>query len=288
MKKIIIILIALTSFLSAKMQVCVSILPQAFFVEKVAQDLVDVEVLVKPGASPATYTPKPSQLKLISNAPLYFTIGVAFEKNWLPRFTAINENMKLVDTTTGIKKLEMQSGIDTHEHHDHHGHDHDHHTHEGLDPHIWLDPMLVKIQVATIAQALAKEDPQNSNFYLKNAQTFTQELEKISLDIQSRLKDIKQKEFIVFHPAFGYFANAFGLKQIAIEKEGKEPSVKYIKRIIDFAHEHKIKTIFVAPQFSQKSAKQIAKRINGQVKSINPLSRDWDKNILDIAKSFEN
>ncbi len=279
MKKIVITLITLVSFMSAKVQVCVSIPPQAFFVQKVAGDLADVTTIVKPGSSPSTYSPKPSQLKLISNASLYFTIGVAFEQTWLPKFSDINKNLKLIDTTKGIKKIFMQESD--------HKHDGDHH-HEGSDPHVWLDPTLVISQIKIIAQALAKEDPKNSTYYLQNAKNFTKELKDIDKQIKKILKNQTKKEFIVFHPSFGYFAKAYGLKQIAIEKEGKEPSVKYIKKIIDFAKENGIKTIFIAPQFSQKSAKQIANQIDGRVKSIDPLSDKWDKNILNIAKSFEN
>ena len=275
MKKTIIILITLTTLLSAKMQVCVSILPQAFFVQKIAGDLVDIEILVKPGSSPATYAPKPSQLKLISNASLYFTIGVAFEQNWLHRFSSINDNMKLIDTTLDIKKISMA---------DEKGHEG--HNHKGLDPHVWLDPILVASQTNIIAEALIKEDPKNSNIYIQNRDSFIKELHTLDLEIKKILLEEKNRKFIVFHPAFGYFAKRYGLEQIAIEKEGKEPSVKYIKKVIDFAKEHNIKRIFVAPQFSQKSAKQIAKHINGVVKSINPLAQKWDENILNIAKSF--
>lgn len=278
MKKIVVALITLVSFLSAKVQVCVSISPQAFFVQKVAGDLADITVLVKPGSSPSTYSPKPSQLKQISNATLYFTIGVAFEKNWLPKFSDINKNMRLIDTTKEIQKISMQES----------DHKHDNHHHKGLDPHVWLDPTLVISQIKIIAQALAKKDPKNSTQYRQNAKNFTKELRDIDKQIKKILQNQTKKEFIVFHPSFGYFAKAYGLKQIAIEKEGKEPSVKYIKKIIDFAKENRIKTIFTAPQFSQKSAKQIAKQIGGKVKSIDPLSAKWDKNILNIAKSFEN
>jgi len=277
MKKILFLFTVLSTMLFANMQVCVSIPPQEFFVKKIAGDLVDVEIMVKPGSNPATYTPKPSQLKVISHASLYFTIGVAFEKNWLKRFSSINNKMKIIDTTKDIKKIPMVSS-DEHEHKNHH--------HKGLDPHVWLDPILVVKQVKIMTQALVENDPKNSKIYLENEKKFIKELEYIDTQIKAIISKTKQKEFIVFHPAFGYFAKAYGLKQIAIEKEGKEPSVKYIKKVIDFAKEHKIKTVFVAPQFSQKSAKQIAKQIGGSVKSINPLSQEWDKNIIDIAKSF--
>ena len=279
MKRIIIVLITLTTLLSAKMQVCVSILPQAFFVQKIAGDLVDIEVLVKPGSSPATYAPKPSQLKLISDSSLYFTIGVDFEQNWLHRFSSINDEMKLIDTTKGIEKISMKN--DNHEEEEHEGH-----HHKGLDPHVWLDPILVTSQVNIITDALVKEDPKNSKIYFQNRENFIKELNAVDAEIKKILSNTKDREFIVFHPSFGYFAKRYGLEQITIEKEGKEPSVKHIKKVIDFAKEHQIKRVFVAPQFSQKSAKQIAKLIDGTVTSINPLARKWDENILNIAKSL--
>ena len=271
MKNIILLTLLLSSILHANLKVCVSILPQAFFIEKLAGDLVDVEVLVKEGANPATYAPKPSQLRAIKDAKLYFTIGVAFEKNWLHRFLSINPDIKLIDTVQNIKKIAMQ------EHHEHKG---------GLDPHVWLDPKLVIKQIEVITSALIEEDRANEKIYLENKEAFLKDIFAIDLKIKEILSRSSQKEFIVFHPAFGYFAHAYGLKQVAIEKEGKEPSVKYIKKIIDFAKAHEIKTVFVAPQFSQKSAKQIAKLIHGTVKTINPLAFSWDKNILNIATSF--
>ena len=277
MKRVFFIIVALTTFLSAKMLVCVSIPPQEFFVKKIAGELAQVEILVKPGASPATYSLKPSQLKVISDAAFYFTIGVAFEKNWLHKFTDLNKNLKLIDTTKEIHKIPMAD--DTHKHDGHH--------HGGLDPHVWLDPMLVKSQVKIISEAFIAQDPKNAKIYLENSKSFIKELEDIDTQIKKILSNVPQKEFIIFHPSFGYFAKAYGLKQIAIEKEGKEPNIKYIKKIVDFAKKEGIKTIFTAPQFSQKSAEQIAKLIDGKVKSIDPLSKNWDENILDIAKSFQ-
>jgi zinc transport system substrate-binding protein len=274
MKKLFFTLLSLSTLLSAKMQVAVSIAPQEFFVQKIAGDKVDILTLVKPGTSPATYSLKPSQLKALTKSKLYFTIGVAFEKNWLYKFKDINPKLKFIDTTKGIKKLHIEE------------HNHDGSKHEGLDPHIWLDPNLVKSQIMIISQSFMRADPKNEKFYFENANRFIKELEEIDADIKNIFADVKQKEFIVFHPSFGYFAKAYGLKQIAIEKEGKEPSVRYIKKVVDFAKKEGIKTIFVAPQFSQKSAKQIAKLIDADVKTIDPLSKNWSKNILEIAKSF--
>ena len=276
-----------TVFAMAQTRVCVSIPPQAYFVKKIAGDKADVTVLIPPGASPATYSPKPSQLKAIRNASIYFTIGVPFEKNWLDRFKSINPSLKIVDMTRNITKMPMSHGLEAHEHETKEHDTHASHVHTGLDPHVWLSPPLVTKMAEVIKETFVKEDPKNSAFYEKNYERFLHEIERLQQQIAAKLSNVKQKSFIVFHPSFGYFAKAFGLHQIAIEKEGKEPSLRYMKRIIDFAREHGIKTIFVEPQFSQKSARYIARAIGGKVVSIDPLAYDWEKNMAEIAESFE-
>ncbi len=269
--------IATTLF--AGTNVCVSIPPQAFFVQKIAGDTVNITVLIPAGSSPATYTPKPSQLKAIKNASLYFTIGVPFEHNWLNRFKSINTSLKIIDITQGIQKRALHNPLEKE--------NHQNHQHEALDPHVWLSPKLTLILAKNIMEALSQEHPQKRTFYKNRYNIFKTEVVQLQNKIKQKLQKLKNKTFIVFHPSFGYFADEFGLKQIAIEKEGKEPSLKYIRRVIDFAKSHNIKTIFVEPQFSQKSANYIAKQINGQVISIDPLAKEWDRNLLEIATSFE-
>ncbi len=275
MKKIFFIMFVFNTVILADIKLCVSIPPQAFFVEQIAGDLVDIEVLVKPGSNPSTYTPKPSQLRVIADAKIYFTIGVAFEKSWLSRFSSINKNMLIVDTTEDIEKIPINKH-----------HNHGDHNHGELDPHVWLDPNLVKKQIRVIKDALIKIDKKNSDIYSANYQKFLERLNNIDIKIRSILEKSSKKEFIVFHPSFGYFAKRYNLKQISIEKEGKEPSLKHMKEVIDFAKKENIKRVFVAPQFPQKSAKQIAKLIDGKVVVVDPLSREWDRNILEIANSF--
>ena len=274
MIKILITLLLTTLSASASMKVAVSIAPQKYFLEQIMGKDSDITILVPTGSSPATYAPKPSQLKALKNASLYFSIGVAFEENWLPRFSSINKNMKIIDTSKGITKRSMQ-----HKHGDHH--------HKGSDPHIWLSPKLIMIQAKTIRDALSAEEPSQKEKYDKNYAVFISKLKTLDNQIETILSPLKQKSFIVFHPSFGYLADDYGLTQVAIEKEGKEPSLRHIKRVIDYAKEQDIKTIFVAPQFSQKAAEQIAKQVGATVTTINPLSQDWDTNLLEIAKSFE-
>jgi len=275
MRYFLLILIFITS-IWAKDIIAVSILPQKFPVEKIVKDRFLVEVMVPPGSSPATYNVKPNQLLSIKKARLYFSIGVPFERAWIDRFKSVNKKLKIVDSAKYIKKIPIL----------HHEHKHEHHK-EILDPHIWLSPPLVMLQARVILEEVCKIDPKNMEYYQKNYKDFINELVNIDMKIMNMLKDVKKREFIVYHPSFGYLAHTYDLKQIAIEKEGKEPTIKYLKRVIDFAKRHNIKVIFVEPQFSKKSAKFIAQKINGKVVSIDPLSQEWDKNIINIILAIK-
>jgi zinc transport system substrate-binding protein len=277
MKKILILLFLAFIELFAMPKVAVSIAPQKYFVKQIMGEDAEITILVPNGSSPATYAPKPSQLKALSQVSLYFTIGVAFEKHWLRRFKSINHQMRLIDTTKGIQKITMQHHADA---------THAHHTERGLDPHVWLSPLLVIQQAKNIKEALIALDKPNQEKYEKNFLTFKERLKSLHEEIDKALKPLKKRDFIVFHPSFGYFAKEFSLKQVAIEREGKEPSLRYLKRVIDYAKSHHIKAIFVAPQFSQKAARQIAKQVEAKLITIDPLSSDWEENIRHIAKSF--
>ena len=275
MIRILITLLFFSLSLFAQPSVAVSIAPQKYFTQQVMGEDAKIVVMVPSGAAPDTYAPKPSQLRALKNVSLYFSIGVEFEKNWLERFRAINPTMKIINTTKGIQKRTLQA------HHD------SHHHHEGLDPHIWLSPKLVMIEAKHICDALIMNDAQNKAKYEKNYQVFLKRLQHLDREIKGILAPLKQRNFIVFHPAFGYFADAYDLHQVAIEKAGKSPTIRQIKQIIDFAKAKDIHTIFVAPQFSQKAAKQIATLSHAKVVTIDPLSPDWESNLRQIAKSFE-
>jgi len=266
----------LPTLLFGKVDVVVSILPQKTFVKKIAGDLVDVTVMVAPGASPAVYEPKPSQMKKITKAQIYFSIGVPFEKAWLSRFKAQNPNMLLYDTSKGIKKLPMQ------EHH----HSHHHHSSSILDPHIWLSPTLVKIQAKNIADALKKIDPKHKTVYENNLNKFEQEINELNRRLSKILKPCQGKAMMVFHPSWGYFAKEYGLKQIPVEVEGKEPKSKELVKIIHEAKEEGVKTVFVQPQFSKRTAKVIATSIGAKIVEADPVAPNWAENLIQIAKNI--
>ena len=289
MKRFLLLLSLLfTTLLYAKPTVTVSILPQKYFVEQIAKDLLHVNVMVSPGANQHTYEPRPAQMKELANSDAYFSIGDGFEKAWLPRFKSTNPKLVMVDTIKGIEKLPME------EHHheakkaDHKGHAHDDHEEETLDPHVWLDPMLVKIQAKNIYDALVALYPLHVKAFSENYEAFLVSLDTLDSTVKTTLKDVHNRKFIVFHPSFGYFAKRYTLEQIAIEVSGKEPKPSELATIIKEAKEENAKVVFVAPQFSQKSASAIAKQINGKILTINPLAYEWEENMLAIAKIFQS
>lgn len=291
MKKLFIAILALSSVVFAK-EVTVSILPQKYIVEKIAKDRIDINVMVKPGFSPATYEPKTSQMRKLAKSEVYFAIGVPFEKVWLEKFKNTNENLNIIDTSVGIKKLPMAKhehhDEDEHDHDEHHEHENEHesHEHSGLDPHIWLDPILVKTQAKSVYKTLVDIDSKNKDFYKKNYENFIKELDGLYLEIKTILKPVKHKAFMVFHPSWGYFAKRFDLEQIAVEVQGKEPKPNQLVELINEAKEHNIKVVFVAPQFSQKSAKVIASNIKGDAVVMNPLEENLKESLIKTAKQI--
>ena len=270
MKKILFLLISIIGIVNAATsQITVSILPQKYFVEKITKDKFEINVMVQPGASPHTYEPKTSQMKALAASKVYFSTGVSFEHVWLDKFKKNAKKTLFVDLSNGIEKLAMAE----HEHHDeeeheehkdeHKAHDHDEHKHEakdnhdgedGLDPHIWLDPILVKIQAKNIYDTMLKVDAQNADFYKENYDQFIKELDELDANLKTILAPFKDKAFMVFHPSWGYFAKRYELEQISIEIQGKEAKPNELVELIEEAKKHDIKIVFVSPQFSQKSA----------------------------------
>lgn len=347
MKKSIMFLIFVCIGLYAKPMVSVSVLPQKYFVEQIAGDTLDVNVVVPKGASPATYEPKPKQMVNLQKSDIYFAIGVPYEKIWVEKFRQIYPKLDIIKTDKGIKKRIMKAHHHHHEahddhdddahhehddhdddahhehedhdhdahhdhedhdhdaHHDHEDHDHDahhehedhdddahhdghdHHDHAGMaDPHIWLDPILVKTQATTITQELVKKYPNNRSLYEKNLEKFTKRLDALDSYFKTLLKEKKGKKFLVYHPSWGYFADRYGLVQESIEMEGKEPKPKDLQKIINEAKEDGISVIFVQPQFSQKSAKVVASQIDGKVIPIDQLAVDWENEIKKSVKTL--
>jgi zinc transport system substrate-binding protein len=271
-------------FAMERLPVFVSIAPQKYFLEQIGKDLVDTQVLVQPGASPHTYEPKPSQMQALSKAEIFFSIGVTFENAWLNKIASSNPGLRIVRTDENIHKISMQG----HHHHDDNGHKHHHHHHGIPDPHIWLSPPLVKIQALSILNALQQVDPSNSTKYEANYKDFIAEIDLLHSELTQIFSEKEGTPFMVFHPSWGYFADTYGLKQVPIEVEGKDPKPAQLMEVIKYARENNIKVIFVQPQFSSRSAEMVAKEIGGEVVSIDPLALNWSENLRQVGLIFEN
>jgi zinc transport system substrate-binding protein len=224
----------------------------------------------------------------LSKARAYFSIGVEFEHVWLPRFCRLNGGMAVVPMDSGVDKrpIDLFAESPAKGKGDSLGHDH----HTGLDPHIWLSPELVKKQAETVCEALIRLDPGHGAAYSANYNAFASEITAMQNSIHAILNGNTaagpQRMFMVFHPSWAYFAREFGLKQVAIEIEGKEPSARQLQTIIEIAQRNAIHTIFVQPQFSQRSAQIIARQLSGRVEIADDLAYDWKNNLIAFSKAI--
>ncbi len=257
--------------------VFVSVPPQAFLVERVGGDAVDLHVLVGPNDEPHHYEPTQREMVQLSKADVYFRTGVPFEKQLLPRLRSVNPGLTIVDTRKGLALLPMEGG---HDDHDGHGHDHG----QDADPHVWMSPRNAIVQARTIADELKRLVPGKAKTFEENLQTLTGELEQLDRDIAASLEGLKGETLLVFHPAFAYFADAYGLKQMAIEQQGKSPGPRRLAELIERAKSRNIRVIFVHPQFSDRSARTIAEAIDGAVVQIDPLARNYIENLRTVAR----
>jgi len=262
-------------------RVVTSILPQAYFVERIGGATVEVNVLVGPGQSPATYEPTPKQMAHLSKSDILFTVGVPFERTLIGKIAEIMPHLRIVETQANIPE-ELRSQIGSHSDHD----SDDPHDHGNLDPHIWLDPSLVKIQSRSICDALAEAIPDRREYLEANYDTFVKELDSVDAEASRILEPVRGRELFVFHPAFGHLARAYGLKQIAIEQDGKEPGAGKLTRLVERAETDSVSVIFVQQQFSTTAASAVAEAIGAKVVILDPLARDYSVNMIQMAMTI--
>ncbi|MCP4704356.1 MAG: zinc ABC transporter solute-binding protein [candidate division Zixibacteria bacterium] len=266
-----------------KPKIYVSVPPLAYFVERICENDFEIVTVIRPGQSPTTYETTPKRLAQFSKAKIFFTAGVPFEKQLNKKLKNTFENLNIIDTQEGILLQEL-------EHHHHGDAEHDDETDENdegsLDPHTWLDPSLSKIISQNIYDGLINIYPSDSLKYQKNLNALLEDLSNIDIFIKQKLKPYPNRHFYCFHPAFGYFARAYDLHQIAIEVDGKEPSARQLSDIIKKAQKDKVEILFTQPQFSDKSARAIAESVGAKVVPIDPLSKDYLNNLKAITSQL--
>lgn len=256
---------------SNRIGVVVSILPQAEFVQSVGGDKVSVTVMVPPGHDPHTTLLIPSKMTEVARARMYAKVGsgIEFELAHMDDIEAVNKNMLIVDCSKGV---ELIGSSDPGE--------------PGNDPHIWLSPLNARIMVQNICDGLVQVDPANKAFYEQNRDVYLQKLDELDQEIRTKLKDVKNRAFIVFHSAWGYFARDYNLEQIPIEVGGKEPSAQDVARIVEEAKARHIKIIFASPQFNPQMAEVIAREIDGKVVFIDQLAKDYISNLRTVSNEL--
>jgi len=251
--------------------VFVSVPPIAYFVEKIGGETIRVKSLINPGDDPHVYEPKPKQMVDLSKARLYFSTNFPFERNLLTKIKATNPNLIITDTGYGISYMEDAA---------HKGHEGE----DGFDPHIWTSPLNAFKIAENIYRGLVSANPEEVEIYRKNYLELLRGIAKLDEELWERSKSARGKKFLVFHPAWSYFARDYGLIQVSVEQEGKEPRGAQLSRLIEDARKEGIKVLFVSPQHSKRSAKTMADAIGAEIVEIDPLSKKWDENLRSMVE----
>jgi zinc transport system substrate-binding protein len=283
MKKYLYFLILLLAACQSKQKdgrelVSVSILPQKYFVDQIAGNLLQVNVLVPPGSSPHNYSILPSQMKDLAKSKAWLQIGLlTFEDALKDKLADINKNLSIVNCSEGITPI---AGSECEEE------GHEHAANEAFDPHVWLAPAESKIIARNTLNALKVGLPQYATTFESNYIRFIARIDSVSVVIDQKLAPLKNRNILIFHPALAYYARQFGLKQIAMELDGKEPSPRHMKEIVDLAHEQHIHVIFIQKEFDAAFAQQLSSEIEGKVVIIDPLDYNWEKQLIDITEKI--
>lgn len=262
------------------LDVFVSVLPLQGFAERVGGERVRVHTMVQPGQSPATYEPTPRQIAALADADLYLRVGVPFEGAWMKRIASVNADMPVVDLRDGIDLRPQEA----HNHGAHEDHGHADGGQGAMDAHVWTSPRLVRRMTETIRDALTELDPEGAETYRRNQAAYDAELAALDAELAERLAGLTRRSFLVYHPAWGYFADAYRLTQVPIEQEGKAPGARRLAALIDQARANDARLILVQPQFDQRAAEQVARAIDGRVEAVDPLSSDLAGNLRRLAE----
>lgn len=252
---------------SDKPVIAVSIVPEQTFVDAVCGDLVETIVMVPPGYSPANYEPTPQEMAKFSEASIYFTVGVPTEDaSILP---SVADDTKVVSLAEACAEVydELEIG-------------------GGRDPHIWLSPKRAVVMVKTIAEEMSALYPENAETYSENAEDYIEKIKQADAEIEQLLSGIENRSFIVYHPAFGYFADDYDLTMYALEQDGKEATATELAEMIDFAKQNRINVIFYQAEIDSSQSEAFAEELGGVTAQLDPLSANYIKNLKTMAQTL--
>lgn len=247
---------------ASTIKVATSILPIKYLVQRIGGDKVEVTALIGQGQNPEMYEPQPAQISTITKTDIYYQVGVPFERSWIKKIPKLNPKITIVDLRRDVKFISTEGEPD---------------------PHIWTSLIIAKQMAKNICDSLVADDPADKNFYAQNYHALTKDLDQLDLEIKAELANVETRTFLVFHPSWSYFARDYGLKQLAIEIEGKESGPQDLTKIIHEAKQQKLKVIFIQPQFGNTQAKALANTLNIDIDVLDPLAEDYISNLRLVA-----
>ena len=255
---------------NAKPTVTVTIPPYQYFVDKIAEDKVDVNVMVSNGNNPETYEPYAEQMMELSKSALYLKVGsIGFEQTWMKKLQDNAPDMKVIDTSVGIKPAKTPGG--------------------NIDPHVWMSCSNARIIASNILKALCELEPKHKTFFEKNYQSLLKIIDKRDSVIRKSFKDHPElvRKFVIYHPILTYFARDYQLEQLAIEEEGREPSASQLKSLIERARKEKIKFCLIQAEFANRNTTTCIKESHTKPLNINPLQGDWNWAMQEAAAAVQ-
>ena len=284
------------------LRVFASVAPLQVFVSMIGGDHVDARALVRQGFDPHAYDPTPQQIGALTKTALYVSAGLPFERAWMPRILSANPTMQVLHARDGIASRTLEAHDHGHRASDPHAIEDDQHGHTPppaldtgshdlagayeTDPHVWVSPPLVRHMAGRIRDKLNELAPAHAAQFMRNHDAFIAQLDALDRELHALLDPLPNRRFMVFHPAWGYFADNYGLTQVPIEHEGKEPGARALAGLIDQARNEGIRLVFVQPQFDRRRALQVAKAINGTVVSIDPLAADYFDSMRRVGREI--
>lgn len=255
-------------------RIAVSIEPLRYFTEQIAGDRYKITTLMPTGGSPETYEPTPHQMVELSQSQLFFAVGtLGFEQTQLGKMAETAPELKIVPLMKGVNLLAA-----------HHGGN----TSNSADPHVWMSTNNARILASNICDALCEADSANAKTYTDNLKRFDASVDSIDAVIRAELKDVSHRTFLIYHPALGYFARDYGLRQLAVEQDGKESSAARMQQLITTCKAENVRVVFIEKEYSGKSARRIAEQLGAKVSIINPLGYDWPAELSTISKALKN
>ena len=255
---------------NAKPTVTVTIPPYQYFVDKIAGDKVDVNVMVSNGNNPETYEPYAQQMMELSKSALYLKVGsIGFEQTWMKKLQDNAPDMKVIDTSVGIKPAKTPGG--------------------NIDPHVWMSCSNARIIASNILKALCNLEPKNKAFFEKNYLSLLKIIDKRDSIIRKSFKDNPEmvRKFVIYHPILTYFARDYQLEQLAIEEEGREPSAAQLKSLIERARKEKIKFCLIQAEFANRNTTTFIKESHTKPMNINPLQGEWNWAMQEAAAAVQ-